>query len=454
MRKIRDMKNCIKFVLVTTTSFVLSNCKVENIQVPPTVITKAATELTLNSATLNGEVISEGGNATTDRGFVYSSTDINPTLSNQKIASAYGIGPFSANLTNLDFNKTYYYRAFATNTIGTQFGITEKFNTLDAKLPTTIIQKISNITANSVSVEMLITSDGGSMVNETGLVISTNPAPTLETANFKIINGLNTISLNVGGLIDNTTYFIRSYAKNAKGTAYSNEFSFKTLVDFSKQLKNGLIANYLFNGSANDESGNGINGLVVGATPTSNRYEINNSAFLFKNSHVYVPYDAKLKTSNLTVSAWINPITYNPDNYSVIINRFEQGYNNPGGETWQVILTNKEIWFQILGAGTSPNSNNTILKAPKSVPLNQWSLITCSFDGKTMKIFVNGIEQISQTTTINLNTYGTSGISIGVSKQANGIFHYFNGKIDDVGIWNRALDSEEIFYLFNDGKIN
>ena len=175
---------------------------------------------------------------------------------------------------------------------------------------------------------------------------------------------------------------------------------------------------------------------------------------IYLKTLIYIPYDAKLKTSNLTVSTWINPITYNPDNYSVIINRFEQGYNNPGGETWQVILTNREIWFQILGAGTSPNSNNTILKAPKTVPLNQWSLITCTFDGRIMKIFVNGIEQISQTTAINMNTNGTSGISIGVSKQANGIFHYFNGKIDDVGIWNRALDSNEIFYLFNDGKIN
>lgn len=448
------MKNYIKFVCVLSTLLTLSNCKVENVQVPPTVITKPATDVTLNSATLNGEVISEGGSATSDRGFVYSTTDVNPTLSNQKISSAYGIGPFSTNLTNLEFNKTYYYRAYATNPIGTQYGITEKFNTLDAKLPTTIIQKISGVTANSILVDLAITSDGGSKVTESGLVIATNAAPTLESASIRIATGPNTTTINVGGLSDNTSYFIRAYAKNAKGIAYSNEFSFKTLVEFSKQLKNGLIANYMFNGNANDESGNSLNGLIVGATPTSNRNEINNSAYLFKNSHIYIPYDAKLKTSNLTVSTWINPITYNPDNYSVIINRFEQGYNNPGGETWQVILTNREIWFQILGAGTSPNSNNTILKAPKTVPLNQWSLITCTFDGRIMKIFVNGIEQISQTTAINMNTNGTSGISIGVSKQANGIFHYFNGKIDDVGIWNRALDSNEIFYLFNDGKIN
>jgi hypothetical protein len=448
------MKNCFKLILISITLFALTNCKVQDVQVPPTVVTKAASDVTMSSATLNGEVISEGGRATSDRGFVYSATDINPTLSNQKISTAYGIGPFSSNLTNLNLNTTYYFRAYATNPVGTQYGITEKFSTLDAKLPTVVITKISGITSSSAIIDFSVSSDGGSKVSESGLVIGTNALPTLETANIKLTNPLNLASLNVENLAENTTYFIRAYAKNTKGVAYSNEYSIKTLIEYSKLLKNGLIAYYPFNGNANDESGNNISGVINSAKTTTNRYEVNNSAYLFNNSSIYIPYDNKLKTTNLTTSTWIKPNSYNPDNYSVIINRFEQGYNNPGGETWQVILTNKEIWFQILGTGTSPNSNNTILKAPKIIPLNIWSLITCTYDGKTMKIYVNGIEQISQSTSIIMNTNGTSGISIGVSRQANGIFHYFDGKIDDVGMWNRSLNADEILYLYNDGKIN
>jgi hypothetical protein len=227
-----------------------------------------------------------------------------------------------------------------------------------------------------------------------------------------------------------------------------------SLLNPGGNLKNGLIAFYPFNGNAKDESGNNINGIISGAVATTNRNEVNNTAYLFKTASIYMPFNSKMVSTNLTTSTWIKPYSYNPDNYSIIINRFEQGYNNPGGEAWQVILTNNEIWLQILGAGTSPNLNYTILKAPKTIPLNQWSLITCTYDGKIMKIYVNGVELISQPTSTIINTIGTSGISIGVSRQANGIFHYFDGKIDDVGLWNRALTPDEINYLYTDGKIN
>jgi hypothetical protein len=71
-----------------------------------------------------------------------------------------------------------------------------------------------------------------------------------------------------------------------------------------------------------------------------------------------------------------------------------------------------------------------------------------------MKIYVNGIALISQPTSTIINTNGTSGISIGVLRLANGIFHYFDMKIDDVGLWNRALTPDEINCLFTDGKLN
>jgi hypothetical protein len=135
------------------------------------------------------------------------------------------------------------------------------------------------------------------------------------------------------------------------------------------------------------------------------------------------------------------------------LNRFEEGYNSIGGETWQLILTNNEVWFQVIGEGRSGTAPYTILKASKQVQLNAWSLITSTYDGTNMKVYVNGSLLLSQPTTTKINTLGTSGISIGVSKQANGIWHYFDGKIDDVGIWNRVLSTEEIKFLYeNDFK--
>ena len=48
-----------------------------------------------------------------------------------------------------------------------------------------------------------------------------------------------------------------------------------------------------------------------------------------------------------------------------------------------------------------------------------------------------------------MNVAGNSGISIGESNQANGYWNHTNGKIDDIGIWDRALTEDEILNLYN-----
>jgi hypothetical protein len=72
-----------------------------------------------------------------------------------------------------------------------------------------------------------------------------------------------------------------------------------------------------------------------------------------------------------------------------------------------------------------------------------------TYSDKTIKTFINGVESCSSTNNnITLNTLGTSGISIGMSVQANGNWGPFDGSIDDVGIWNRALTDQEIQNLY------
>lgn len=74
----------------------------------------------LTKVNLNGNVTSDGGNAVTERGFVYGTTT-NPTISNTKIVVGSGTGSFSTTTPDLA-NGTYYFRAFATNITGTIYG--------------------------------------------------------------------------------------------------------------------------------------------------------------------------------------------------------------------------------------------------------------------------------------------------------------------------------------------
>ncbi|NCA19964.1 MAG: T9SS C-terminal target domain-containing protein, partial [Crocinitomicaceae bacterium] len=94
---------------------------------------------------------------------------------------------------------------------------------------------------------------------------------------------------------------------------------------------------------------------------------------------------------------------------------------------------------------------NTSSVIGQQIPINEWTHLLITFDGITQKQFVNGVftSQINSPNGFELNQLGTSGISIGVSNQANGYWSPFNGIIDDIGIWNRALTQQEITNLFN-----
>ena len=95
----------------------------------PTVITNAATNVQSGQADGNGNVTNAGGSAVTVRGFVWSSTTTNPTLSDSSVSSGSGTGSFTATMSGLAGSTLYYYRAYATNSIGTAYGDMVNFTT-------------------------------------------------------------------------------------------------------------------------------------------------------------------------------------------------------------------------------------------------------------------------------------------------------------------------------------
>ncbi|MDD3876586.1 MAG: S8 family serine peptidase [Bacteroidales bacterium] len=95
----------------------------------PVVTTDAVSNILKTSAQIDGTVHTDAGNTVTERGFVYNTTG-NPTLSDSKKIAGNGTGAFSAQLTGLTGNQTYYVRAYATNSTGTSYGEELNFTTL------------------------------------------------------------------------------------------------------------------------------------------------------------------------------------------------------------------------------------------------------------------------------------------------------------------------------------
>ena len=202
--------------------------------VKPTVTTSDATSVTASSATVGGNVTATGGADVTERGVVWG-TSQNPTTSGNKEQVGSGAGSFSTELTGLELATTYYVRAYAINSVGTSYGEEVSFTTL-VNLPTVMTMPISSISSRSAVSGGNITSNGGASVISCGIVWSTSPNPTVSLSTKTAEgNKAGNFNSNMQGLKPNTTYYVRAYATNSRGTAYGDQITFTTKAEGSNE---------------------------------------------------------------------------------------------------------------------------------------------------------------------------------------------------------------------------
>ncbi|TSA29402.1 MAG: hypothetical protein D4R67_02035 [Bacteroidetes bacterium] len=99
------------------------------------------------------------------------------------------------------------------------------------QIPTVTTGLISAITQTSAIAGGNVTSAGGSAVTARGVCWSTNPGPTTASGKTSDSTGTGVFISTLTGLTPNTTYYMRAYATNSKGTGYGNEKTFSTLPE-------------------------------------------------------------------------------------------------------------------------------------------------------------------------------------------------------------------------------
>ncbi len=192
----------------------------------PRVITTSPT-IGYTTATCGGKVTINGGSIVTARGVCYSKSH-NPTVSNTKISAGSGTGSFTCNLTGLTENTTYYVRAYATNSKGTAYGSEVTFTTNKYSVPTVSTNAVSDITYSTARCGGNVTADGGYAVAERGICYSMTSNPTVSNTKISAGSGTGSFTCSLTGLKAGTTYYVRAYASNSKGTAYGTQVSFTT----------------------------------------------------------------------------------------------------------------------------------------------------------------------------------------------------------------------------------
>ena len=197
--------------------------------VVPTLTTAAITLITGNSATGGGNVTVGGGAEVTARGICFGLNHL-PTVADTKTSDAKGTGAFVSALTNLKGNKTYYVRAYATNSAGTGYGPEVAFTTL-VDLPVVTTTAVTGIDKTAAVSGGAVTYDGGGTVTARGLAWGTSANPTIAGTKIDGGTGLGIFVSNLSGLLKFTTYHVRAYATNSNGTAYGDDIQFTTLAD-------------------------------------------------------------------------------------------------------------------------------------------------------------------------------------------------------------------------------
>ena len=193
------------------------------------VITGIPTEITESSVKIPVEV--KGKNILA-RGVCYSIAT-NPTVDGSKTNEETTSGSITSSITNLASGTTYYVRGYATNNNGTIYGEEKQFTTKEEIQPETGIKiatlPVKNITETTAISGGNITDDGGSPLIEKGICWSTTVKPTVK--DFKTTDSPETGVYNseMTELSEGTTYYVRSYATNNKGTTYGQQIEFKTI---------------------------------------------------------------------------------------------------------------------------------------------------------------------------------------------------------------------------------
>jgi len=270
------------------------------VQTLPTVSTNNISQYTATTIVVGGNITNDGFSNITDRGVYYGITD-NPIEEGTKFQIDFENNLFSDTIINLNTNTTYYIKAYATNSVGTQYGNTVSVTTLEG-LPVITTSEVSDITATSAIGGGNITDDGGYPIVIRGVCWSKNPNPTKEdnytTANTDEIGSFTCI---LNDLEPDVMYYVRAFTANglhADITTYGNEVSFTTRDGIPTGLTTAAITEITTNsavtgGSIDDDGGSAIISRGV-------CWNTNDNASIEDNSHTNDGSGTGSFTSNLT----------------------------------------------------------------------------------------------------------------------------------------------------------
>ncbi len=195
-------------------------------------------------------------------------------------------------------------------------------------------------------------------------------------------------------------------------------------------------------GNATDATSFANNGVVNGTVPFVTGKVGNAFNFTGNGANsVRIPNSSSLQSSLLTVEYWIY---FNSAQNSVnVTKRSATG----AGDAWQVGIAYSGGNFILQFVGSTAGGLFDWYSPPLSSPVGVWTHVAATYDGTTVKGYVNGAQVLTQVVALNLSTRNAD---IYAGAYPTGIFA-LDGKLDELSIYNRALSAAEVLAIFQAG---
>lgn len=206
-----------------------------------------------------------------------------------------------------------------------------------------------------------------------------------------------------------------------------------------------LVGAWLFTGNADDASGNDHHGTVHGATATADRHGTAGAAYAFSGAGDYVEVAhasaLNLAETSFAVSIW--------------------GRSALATQPWAGLLSKYHTATglgYVMAAAPSPanqmyvGTNGAVCQTSTAVIGQAWHSYVWSYDSAshTSTLYVDGVASATSTATQNPNAANTDPLCFAVDYLTTGPARFWNGDLDDIRIYSRALTQDEVDAIAGD----
>ena len=225
----------LSFASIILTSLILFGCHKDEESLPhklpsnpstPRVTTQDVKNISMTSADFEGSAsVYPGKPPITEYGIVYGLSSLNPEykIKGTNIVNSH----FFCSVGELLPGTKYYFKAYATNSLSTKYGMVQSFLTFPS-LPSVFTTFVHDFTYNSAVLGGYVWFEGESAVTEYGIYWGMTSSPELNGEKIVLGSGLGSFSTTISDLIPNADYFVKAFAINSKGMKLGNQYKFNT----------------------------------------------------------------------------------------------------------------------------------------------------------------------------------------------------------------------------------